>query len=428
MRSLAQARPAANDAELLCRFAACRDGDAFAGLVERHGRLVWAVCQHLAGPDADDAFQATFLVLFRNAGRIRKPDSLAAWLYGVAYRVSVKARRSARKRADRERVAAVPDRAASVPDSAWDRALAAVHEEVARLPEKLRVPFVLCALEGKSVTEAASHLGWKVSTMSARLGRAKDVLLTRLQSRGLTATAVVGLAIAAEAIPPKAVRAAASMATGSSVTEKIQVLTQGVVGMSAYHMKLLAAGVFLAVGLGVGGGAGWLATAGAQAPSRPPESTEEKVRRLQDQLDQAKKELADKQEAERRKASNEMARLATDHWQYDFVPVRDLDAERFVKLLGEREAAGWDYAGQTTLKKDSVWVFRRPLKGQPRTVETLPGRNSYPRVPREGGTANPFNRSLPLPPGTQPPADPTDPKPANNKPAESLPQGIPEKK
>jgi DNA-directed RNA polymerase specialized sigma24 family protein len=83
--------------------------DAFAGLIERHGRLVWAVCRHLPGPEADGAFQATFLVLFRNAGRIRKPDSLAAWLHGVADRVSAKARRLARKRADRERAAAVRD-------------------------------------------------------------------------------------------------------------------------------------------------------------------------------------------------------------------------------------------------------------------------------------------------------------------------------
>src|SRR5262249_3721084 len=158
--------------------------------------LVWAVCRHLAGPDADDAFQATFLVLFRNAGRIRNPDSLPAWLHGVAYRVSAKARRAAKLRAARERAAATAERsAAAVPDSAWDRALAAVHEEVGRLPEALRVPFVLCALQGRTVTEAAAHLGWKVTTLSARLGRAKETLLSRMQARGLTAGAVVALAI-----------------------------------------------------------------------------------------------------------------------------------------------------------------------------------------------------------------------------------------
>jgi RNA polymerase sigma factor (sigma-70 family) len=427
MRSLVQARPNATDAELLRRLAIERDGDAFAALVERHGRLVWTVCRHLAGPDADDAFQATFLTLFRNAGRIRKPDSLAAWLHGVAYRVSANARRAARRRAERERAAAVPDREYAVPDSAWDRALAAVHEEVARLPEALRVPFVLCILEGNSVTEAAGHLGLKVSTLSARLGQAKEALLTRLQSRGLTAAAVVAVAIAAEAVPAAGVQAVTSFAKGGLVAKKIQFLTQGVVGMSAYHMKLLAAGVLLALGLGIGGSAGWLATAEAQSPTRPPESTEEKVRRLQAQLDQAKKELADKQEAERRKAANEVSRLDTGHWQYAFISVRDLDAEGFVKLLGEREAAGWDYIGQTTLKKESVWVFRRPLKDQPRTIEGRPKGNSFPRFPGDDGAANPF-QPLPRQVGTQPLADPAAPKPANIKSAGGDLPVYPEKK
>jgi RNA polymerase sigma factor (sigma-70 family) len=410
LRTLTQAQQSASDTELLGRIAASRDPDAFTALVERHGRLVWAVCRHLAGPDADDAFQATFLVLFRNAGRIRKPRSLAPWLHGVAYRVSVRARRSARRRTDRERAAAIPDRATVVPDSAWDRALAAVHEEVALLPEILRLPFVLCVLEGRSVTEAAGQLGWKVSTLSARLGRAKETLLTRLQSRGLTTAAVVAVAIATEVVPAAIANAAASVANVGSVSGKIQVLTQGVVGMSASQMKLLAAGVLLAVGLGVGGGAGWLATAEAQAPSRPPETAEERVRRLQAQLDQAKKELADKQEADRRMSARS-APLSTAYWQYAFVPVRDVDAEGFVKLLGEREADGWDYSGQTTLKKEAVWAFRRPAKNRIRTYETNPDRNLFPSAPgSSSGAANPLDRFPPLEPGTKPPADTTTPK------------------
>lgn len=391
LRTLAQERPISSDGDLLGRVVASRDEEAFAALVERHGRLVWSVCRQLAGSDADDAFQATFLVLFRSAGRIRKPESLPAWLHGVAYRVSARARRAARRRASHERIAAVPERTVAVPDSVWDRALAAVHEEVTQLPETLRVPFVLCALEGRTVTDAANQLGCKVSTLSARLGRAKDTLLTRLQARGLTAGAVVALAIASEAVPSALAQSAAAVAGGGTVSKPIQILTHGVVGMNAYQVKLLAAGVLLALGLGMGGGASWLATADAQAPTRPPESSEEKVRRLQDQLEQAKKELADKQEADRRKAADEVARLATGHWQYAFVPVRDLDAEGFVKLLAERETSGWDYSGQTTLKKEtvrdyggqttlkneSVWVFRRPLRGQ-RTSETRPAGDFFP--------------------------------------------------
>jgi RNA polymerase sigma factor (sigma-70 family) len=375
LRSLAKARQAAADADLLGRVAAGQDDTAFAALVERHGRLVWAVCRHLAGSDADDAFQATFLVLLRNAGRIRHPESLPAWLHGVAFRVAAKARQAARRRARRERTAAVPDRhAGAVPDSAWDRALAAVHEEVARLPEALRVPFVLCALEGRTVTEAAGHLGWKVTTLSARLGRAKDALLTRLQARGLTAGAVVALAIVAEPVPAAAARAAAVVGGDGTVVGRIQFLTHGVVGMSAHQVKLLAAGVLVALGLGVGGGAGWLTPAGAQSPpgAQPPAldrpaslTPEEKVRQLEAQLDRAKRELEDQKRADRRKAADEVARLATDRWQYAFVKVRDLDAEGFGKLLREREAGGWDYTGPATLKDaGAVWLFRRPVGRQ----------------------------------------------------------------
>jgi RNA polymerase sigma factor (sigma-70 family) len=215
VRRLSESGPPATDAELLARFAAHRDGDAFAVLVRRYGRLVWAVCHHLAGPDADDAFQATFLVLLQNAGKVRNPNSLAAWLHGVAYRVCAKARQAARRRTGRERDAAVPDRdAGGVPDSAWDRALAAVHEEVVRLPEPLRVPLVLCVLEGRSVTEAAAHLGCKVNTLSVRLGRAKDALCARLTARGLTAGAAVALAFPGAAAPAAAAAAAAGLGRG----------------------------------------------------------------------------------------------------------------------------------------------------------------------------------------------------------------------
>ena len=126
-------RPAgAGDGELLRRFAGGDDG-AFAELVRRHGRLVWAVCRHLTGSDADadDAFQATFLVLLQNAGKVRDAGRLSAWLHGVAYKVCAKARRprSGGRPASRPRPSSERNGSA-VPDSAWDRALAAVHEEV----------------------------------------------------------------------------------------------------------------------------------------------------------------------------------------------------------------------------------------------------------------------------------------------------------
>src|SRR5262249_55514731 len=142
LRSLADAHPPVCDGELLRRFLG-GDEAAFAELVGRHGRLVWSVCRHLSGSDAeaDDAFQATFLVLFRAAKKIRAPARLSAWLHGVAYRVCAKARQAAKRRTAREKaVATLEHNGSAVADSAWDRALAAVHEELGRLPESLRVP------------------------------------------------------------------------------------------------------------------------------------------------------------------------------------------------------------------------------------------------------------------------------------------------
>src|SRR5262245_17741081 len=118
---------AQGDAELLHLYSRVADETAFAGLVGRHGPMVWSVCHNLLpDADADDAFQATFLTLIRCAPSIRSSESLAGWLHRVAYRVSLKARRSTLRRRRREQAAAVDDRADVVPDSAWDRLLAAV--------------------------------------------------------------------------------------------------------------------------------------------------------------------------------------------------------------------------------------------------------------------------------------------------------------
>ncbi|HEV3436434.1 MAG TPA: sigma-70 family RNA polymerase sigma factor, partial [Gemmata sp.] len=137
LRSLADAEPLASDEQLLRQFVAGDEG-AFSELVRRHGRLVWAVCRNLTGSDmdADDAFQATFLVLLNNARKIRDAGRLSAWLHGVAYKVCARARRAAKRRTTREQAVATSERnGCVVPDSAWDRAMSAVHEEVGTLPE-----------------------------------------------------------------------------------------------------------------------------------------------------------------------------------------------------------------------------------------------------------------------------------------------------
>ncbi len=184
-----------SDAELLERFrverataenSAGAAEAAFAALVARHGPMVLGVCRRgLAAPnDVEDAFQATFLVLVRRAGSVRVGDSLGRWLYGVACRVAAKAR--ARSERDRGRTTALEDEPVAPEDPA-DRIglLAALDEEVRRLPEKYRAPVVLCHLEGLTHAEAADRLRWPVGTVSGRLSRARDLLRDRLARRGM---------------------------------------------------------------------------------------------------------------------------------------------------------------------------------------------------------------------------------------------------
>jgi len=264
LRNLA-AEPATSDCDLLRRFLG-GDDSAFVEIVRRQGRLVWTVCRNLTRSDAeaDDAFQATFLVLLRNARSIRDGNRLSSWLHGTAYRLCRRARRAADRRENRERVAAARESCASaVPDSAWDRTLTAIHEEAGQLPEALRVPFVLCCLEGKSVTEAAHQLGWKLGTLSGRLTRAKAVLLARLDVRGLAVGAVAGIGLATPSSSVVA-EAAALVQVGYIVPKSVIQLTHGTIGMTATSVKTLTAALLLTCGLGLAAGNRWMATAEAQ--------------------------------------------------------------------------------------------------------------------------------------------------------------------
>ncbi|HKI38152.1 MAG TPA: sigma-70 family RNA polymerase sigma factor [Gemmataceae bacterium] len=183
------------DAELLRRFAADRGEEAFALLVKRHGPLVLSVCRRVLGTDqdAEDAFQATFLVLARKAATIRDPGLLGNWLYGVASRIARKARASQRKRQDREKLVRTLPSPQVPPAGAGDDLGSVLDEELRRLPEKYRAAVGLCYLEGKTNAEAASLLRWPTGTLKGRLARARDLLRGRLVRRGLGAI-VLGLA------------------------------------------------------------------------------------------------------------------------------------------------------------------------------------------------------------------------------------------
>ncbi len=204
VHQLVGAAGAADDV-LLRRFVEQRDTTAFTALLKRHGPMVLGVCQRLLldGNDAEDAFQATFLVLARKAGSLRKPDLLGPWLYGVASRAAARLRADAMKRRTKEQ--AVRRRAVQEPSDelVWSDLRPVLDEEVNRLPEKYRVPFVLCYLEGMTNDKAAGLLGCPTGTVLSRLATARERLRSRLSRRGITlsvgllATLVAGHASAA---------------------------------------------------------------------------------------------------------------------------------------------------------------------------------------------------------------------------------------
>ena len=167
-----------SDAQLLERFVRRREEAAFAALLQRHGRLVWSVCVQVLHHehDPEDAFQATFLALARHAASIRRGQAVSSWLYHVAQRVARKAGADRARRRVHERQATAITREPPCSNLAWRELQGILDEELRRLPEKYRAPFVLCCLEGKSEPEPARLLGWKEGTVSGRLRLAARLL------------------------------------------------------------------------------------------------------------------------------------------------------------------------------------------------------------------------------------------------------------
>jgi len=248
-------RPAA-DRDLLRAFAERRDGEAFAELVRRHGGLVHGVCERVLGADADDAFQATFLVLARKAGSVRRPELLGNWLYGVAVRCAKRAKARTAKRQAREQPVIDWPAPAAGPD--WRDVRPVLDEELARLPDKLRAAVVLCELEGVPRPEAAARLGVPEGTLSSRLARGKEALRRRLVKRGVTLSAIgVGMVLAGAAraaVPPGLAEATAAAAVGGAGSTAAVSLAQAEVS-AMFWSKALTVGLAAAVLAVAGGGA-----------------------------------------------------------------------------------------------------------------------------------------------------------------------------
>lgn len=213
-----------SDADLLERFRLHRDEAAFTLLVQRHGPMVLAVCRRVLGDahEAEDAFQATFLVLVRNAGTIRKQQSLAAWLHGVASHIAHKARMRSVRQRQHVGQAFLPD-SHDDPSEALAAAelQAALDEEIERLPAKYRMPLVLCYLADKTHEQAARELGWPKSSVTARLAKARELLQRRLIRRGFSAPAGLLAALLTEQTVNAAIP---SLLTLSTVRLAIQAL------------------------------------------------------------------------------------------------------------------------------------------------------------------------------------------------------------
>ena len=263
------------DGELLGRFADGRDEAAFAELVRRHGPVVFRVCRRLVGPDAaEDAFQAAFLVLATRPDAARAAGSVAGWLVGVAGRVARQMRRAAGRRARHESAAARCDEQHDPPDLTDQ--FRALDEEIARLPDRLRDPIVLCLLRGLTQDEAAAELGRDARTLRRRLARAKEVLRARLERRGVVPVVAAALASGAGAVTAAVPGALAArtvavvfdfLTGGAGAARSMPVVVAKGVAMTMLTRKLTHVVAALAAGL-IGLGA---VLAGDKPLPAPPE-------------------------------------------------------------------------------------------------------------------------------------------------------------
>ena len=253
-----QAHAALSDRQLLERFLHERSEASFSALVARHGPMVLSVCRRVLqqAQDAEDAFQATFLVLARKAGSIRKQASLGSWLHGVAYRTAECLKAKAHRRAAHERRVDPLPPGDGRDDITWRELRAVLDEELQRLPEQYRAPLVLCYLEARTQDEAARHLGWSKNTFTRRMNQARKRLAQRLTRRGLSLPAVLTAPLLIDgavqaALPPvlaaNTVRAGLAAAMGNMARGmvSVEVIALAQSGAASLLMKKSSAALVL---------------------------------------------------------------------------------------------------------------------------------------------------------------------------------------
>jgi RNA polymerase sigma factor (sigma-70 family) len=299
------------DARLLQLFVQSREEAAFEALLRRHGQMVLGVCRRVLGnePDAEDAFQATFLVLVRKASSLRSGEALASWLYAIAYRTARKAQAMTLKRRNKESLVP-PRRPCESADGPWDELVEHLDTELSRLPEKYRAPVVLCELEGKSRKEAARLLHLAEGTLSWRLAHARKLLAERLARYRAALPAGVVAALLSDrsskaevprALAASTAKAAAQPALGQAlkagvVSARVAALTEGVLKTMLLSKLKVVWIVALLVALAGGvGSVGYRSQAQAQRPQEGPVRAEEvnrAPRSLQDEVDELRLEVA----------------------------------------------------------------------------------------------------------------------------------------
>jgi RNA polymerase sigma factor (sigma-70 family) len=280
-RVLSSAHGQLSDRQLLDRFTDSGDEGAFAAILDRHGPMLLGLCRRWVG-DAhlgEDVLQATFLVLARKARAIRRRDSLAGWLYGVAQRLARQAKLADAARARRERRAAGKE--AREADAGWDELLRALDEELQRLPERCRAPLLLCYLQGRAQDEAARQLGWSLSTLRRRLEEGRGLLRGRMARRGATLGAGLfagflapstACATPSDGLRRAVLRAVTAAPPGGPVPTTVLALANGGMQMTmTAKVVLWSALAVAAVGLAAGlVGQRAPATASGEPPTRIP--------------------------------------------------------------------------------------------------------------------------------------------------------------